>query len=96
MLHAFTAQHPALRVRLETHTSQADLVRDCVDVAIRLGRHEHFRDLPYRGVCLATCDELAVMAPDLPAKVGLPQPAAPDQRARVPQLGHCRLERIAE
>ncbi|KVS28679.1 LysR family transcriptional regulator [Burkholderia cepacia] len=96
MLHAFTAQHPALRVRLETHTSQADLVRDRFDVAIRLGRHEHFRDLPYRGICLATYDVLAVMAPDLPAKAGRPKPASPDDLARLPQLGHSRLERIAE
>ena len=40
------ARHPALRVRLETHTSQADLVRDRFDVAIRLGRHEHFSTCP--------------------------------------------------
>ena len=86
MLHAFTARHPALRVRLETHTSQADLVRDRFDVAIRLGRHEHFLDLPYRGVCLATCNVLAVMAPDLPAKAGAP--ASPGDLARLPQLGH--------
>ncbi|MGK8208351.1 LysR family transcriptional regulator [Burkholderia cenocepacia] len=95
-LHAFAALHPALRVRLETHTSQADLVRDRFDVAIRLGRIEHFRDLPYRGVCLGTYDVLPVMAPDLPARVGAPQPASPDDLARLPQLGHSRLERIAQ
>ncbi|KVD44992.1 LysR family transcriptional regulator [Burkholderia sp. ABCPW 11] len=96
VLHAFTARHPALRVRLETHTSQADLVRDRFDVAIRLGRHKHFRELPYRGVCLGTYDVLPVMAPDLPARAGVPQPASPDALARLPQLGHSRLERIAE
>ncbi|VWB10583.1 LysR family transcriptional regulator [Burkholderia pseudomultivorans] len=95
-LHAFTALHPALRVRLETHTSQADLVRDRFDVAIRLGRHEHFRDLPYRGVCLGTYDVLPVMAPDLPARAGVPHPTSPDDLARLPQLGHSRLERIAQ
>ncbi|KVH55972.1 LysR family transcriptional regulator [Burkholderia sp. MSMB1072] len=95
-LHTFTARHPALRVRLETHTTQADLVRDRFDVAIRLGRHEHFRELPYRGVCLGTYDVLPVMAPDLPARAGVPQPASPDALARLPQLGHSRLERIAE
>ncbi|MET5116715.1 LysR substrate-binding domain-containing protein, partial [Burkholderia pseudomallei] len=34
----FMSAHPALRVRLETHTSRADLVRERFDVAIRLGR----------------------------------------------------------
>lgn len=34
-LSEFMSAHPALRVRLETHTSQADLVRDRFDVAIR-------------------------------------------------------------
>ncbi|KVE34815.1 LysR family transcriptional regulator [Burkholderia sp. TSV86] len=95
-LHAFAAQHPALRVWLETHTSQADLVRDRFDVAIRLGRHEHFRDLPYRGIRLATYNVLPVMAPDLPERVGAPWPTSPDDLIRLPQLGHSRLERIAE
>lgn len=48
-LREFMSMHPALRVRLETHTSQADLVRDRFDVAIRLGRFEQFQDLPFRG-----------------------------------------------
>lgn len=95
-LHAFIEQHPALRVRLETHTSQADLVRDRFDVAIRLGRDEQFAHLPYRGVRLGTYEVRPVMAPDLPARARVPHAASPDALARLPQLGHSRLERIAE
>ncbi|MGZ2748240.1 LysR substrate-binding domain-containing protein [Burkholderia stagnalis] len=94
-LHAFTQRHPALRVRLDTHTAQADLVRDRFDVAIRLGRAEQFRDLPYRGVCLGTYEVRPVMAPGLPANTGMSRVDSPDALARLPQLGHSRLERIA-
>ncbi|MXN73866.1 LysR family transcriptional regulator [Burkholderia sp. 4701] len=94
-LHAFTQRHPALRVRLDTHTAQADLVRDRFDVAIRLGRSEQFRDLPYRGVCLGTYEVRPVMAPGLPARAGVSRIDSPDALARLPQLGHSRLERIA-
>ncbi|KWK21702.1 LysR family transcriptional regulator [Burkholderia stagnalis] len=94
-LHAFTQRHPALRVRLDTHTAQADLVRDRFDVAIRLGRSEQFRDLPYRGVCLGTYEVRPVMAPGLAARAGVPRIDSPDALARLPQLGHSRLERIA-
>ncbi|AOJ77867.1 LysR family transcriptional regulator [Burkholderia ubonensis] len=94
-LHAFTQQHPALRVRLETHTSQVDLVRDRFDVAIRLGRLEQFQDLPYRGACLATYEVRPVIAPSLLAEAGLSQIGSPELLARLPQLGHTRLERIA-
>ncbi|KWH43181.1 LysR family transcriptional regulator [Burkholderia stagnalis] len=94
-LHAFTQRHPALRVRLDTHTAQADLVRDRFDVAIRLGRSEQFRDLPYRGVCLGTYEVRPVMTPGLAARAGVPRIDSPDALARLPQLGHSRLERIA-
>lgn len=94
-LHAFTQRHPALRVRLDTHTAQADLVRDRFDVAIRLGRAEQFQDSPYRGVCLSTYEVRPVMAPGLPASAGVSRIDSPDALARLPQLGHSRLERIA-
>lgn len=70
-LSEFMSAHPALRVRLETHTSQADLVRDRFDVAIRLGRLEQFRDLPYRGVCIDTYDVRPVASPALLAAHGV-------------------------
>ncbi|KVO56279.1 LysR family transcriptional regulator [Burkholderia ubonensis] len=93
-LHAFTQQHPALRVRLETHTSQVDLVRDRFDVAIRLGRAEQFADLPYRGVCLSSYDVRPVASPALLATAG-ERIDTPDALARLPQLGHSQLERVA-
>ncbi|KWA73398.1 LysR family transcriptional regulator [Burkholderia ubonensis] len=94
-LHAFTQQHPALRVRLDTHTSQVDLVRDRFDVAIRLGRAEQFADLPYRGVCLSSYDVRPVASPALLATVGAARIDTPDALARLPQLGHSQLERVA-
>ena len=95
MLHAFTARHPALRVRLETHTSQADLVRDRFDVAIRLGRHEHFR--PALSRCLPRHLQRARRDGARPAREGRASPpASPGDLACLPQLGHSRLERIAE
>ncbi|MCU9955072.1 LysR family transcriptional regulator [Burkholderia sp. BKH01] len=94
-LHVFMQRHPALRVRLETHASQVDLVRERVDVAIRLGRLEQFQDLPYRGACLATYEVRPVIAPSLLAAAGLSRIDSPDVLARLPQLGHTRLERIA-
>ncbi|AJX34689.1 LysR family transcriptional regulator [Burkholderia oklahomensis] len=94
-LREFTSQHPALRVRLETHTSQADLVRDRFDVAIRLGRFEQFQDLPYRGVCLDTYDVRPVVSPALLAERGVVRIESPDALARLPQLGHSRLSQVA-
>lgn len=92
-LHAFMQAHPALRVRLETHTAQADLLRDRFDVAIRLGRIEQFQELPYRGVRLATYEVRAVLSPALLATTGKRR-IDPDTLARLPQLGHSRLEGV--
>ncbi len=93
-LREFVRAHPGLRVRLETHTAQTDLLRERFDVAIRLGRPEQFNELPYRGVCLDTFDVLPVMAPGLPAELGVKRIRSPDDLARLPQLGHSRLERV--
>lgn len=94
-LSEFMSAHPALRVRLETHTSQADLVRDRFDVAIRLGRLEQFRDLPYRGVCIDTYDVRPVASPALLAAHGVARIDSPEALARLPQLGHSRLSQVA-
>lgn len=92
-LHEFMQAHPALRVRLETHTAQADLLRDRFDIAIRLGRIEQFQELPYRGVRLGTYEVRAVLAPALLASTGKRR-LEPDALARLPQLGHSRLENM--
>ena len=93
-LDAFMQAHPGLRVRLETHTAQVDLVRERFDVAIRLGRLEQFQHLPYRGVCLDTYEVRPVMSPALLAGAGPARIGSPDALARLPQLGRSRLERI--
>ncbi|MBB3118642.1 LysR family transcriptional regulator [Pseudoduganella violacea] len=93
-LHAFTAQHRALQVRLETHTAHADLLRDRVDVAIRLGRQEHFEALPYRGALLATFEIRPVIAPSLLASSGVQGKRTPTDLASLPWLGHAQLEHI--
>lgn len=94
-LHAFLEMHPTLHARLETHTTQADLVRDRFDVAIRLGRMEQFQDLPYRGLRLGTYEVRPVAAPTLLATAGKRRIVTPEALARLPQLGHSRLEHIA-
>lgn len=94
-LQDFMQEHPALRVRLETHTSQVDLARERFDVAIRLGRLEQFKDLPYRGVCLHTYEVRPVVSPSLMVMTGMTRLESPDALARLPQLGHSRMERVA-
>ncbi|WP_038994813.1 MULTISPECIES: LysR family transcriptional regulator [Pseudomonas] len=88
-LQAFCRLHPDLSVRLETHTTQADLVRERFDVAIRLGQ---VQDSNYRGVCLAYYEVRLVLAPALLAAHGAALIGAPEQLARLPQLVHSRFE----
>lgn len=93
-MHAFMQRHPALRVRLETHTSQVDLVRERCDVAIRLGQMRQIEDSGYRGVQLDTFEIRPVMAPTLPMTHGITSIDTPDALARLPWLGHSRLENV--
>ncbi len=93
-LHAFTRQHRALQVRLETNTNHADLLRDRVDVAIRLGRQEHFEALPYRGALLATFGIRPVISPARLAACGLQGERGPADLASLPWLGHAQLEHV--
>ncbi|MNJ11406.1 HTH-type transcriptional regulator DmlR [compost metagenome] len=88
-LQAFCRLHPDLSVRLETHTSQVDLVRERFDVAIRLGQAQ---DSSYRGVCLATYDVRLVLAPSLLAAHGRQIIDSPSHLAAVAQLVHSRFE----
>ncbi|MNO98179.1 HTH-type transcriptional regulator DmlR [compost metagenome] len=76
-------------MRLETHTSQVDLVRERFDVAIRLGQAQ---DSSYRGVCLATYDVRLVLAPSLLAAHGPQIIDSPSHLAAVAQLVHSRFE----
>lgn len=87
-LQGFCREHPDLRVRLQTHTAQADLLRDGFDVAIRLGQPH---DSSYRGVCLDSYEVRLVLAPSL-----LAQDADlldnPERLAQLPQIVHSRFE----
>lgn len=86
-LQLFMREHPLLNVRLETHTSHADLVQERFDVAIRLGQAQ---DSGYRGVCLETYAVHLVMAPG----VGVPGATLAQVNA-LPRLVHGRFERQA-
>lgn len=86
-LQVFMREHPLLNVRLETHTSHADLVQERFDVAIRLGQPQ---DSGYRGVCLETYAVHLVMAPDV-----CPPGATLAQVSALPRLVHGRFERQA-
>ncbi|MNJ29586.1 HTH-type transcriptional regulator DmlR [compost metagenome] len=87
-LHGFCQQHPQLQVQLQTHTAQADLVRDGFDVAIRLGQ---VQDSSYRGVCLDSYALCLVMAPALlaPGQDGLDNL---ERVGQLPQLRHSRFQ----
>lgn len=93
-LHEFAQKHPALRIRLDTHTAPVDLIRERCDVAIRLGRIEQFRDLPYRGACLDTYEVKLVVAPALLAQMGMTRIESPDVLARLPYVGHSRFQGV--
>ncbi|MCW2271210.1 HTH-type transcriptional regulator DmlR [compost metagenome] len=87
-LQGFCRQHPQLQVHLQTHTAQVDLVRDGVDVAIRLGQ---VHDSSYRGVCLDRYAVCLVAAPALLAQMegGLDHP---ERLGQLPQLLHSRFQ----
>jgi len=93
-LDAFTQRHSCLRVCLETHTAMSDLFSEQVDVAIRLGRFEQFKDLPYRGALLTTYQVRPVLAPSLLDSAGLGADATPADLARLPHLGRASQARI--
>ncbi len=72
-------RYPALEIELLSGDDVADLVKEGIDVAVRIGR---LRDSPLQAARLADCDEWAVAAPAL--LEGLPQ--APLQPAGLESL----------
>jgi DNA-binding transcriptional LysR family regulator len=65
----FMARHPALHIQMQLGDSQQDLVRDAVDVAIRLGR---LTDSTATTRLIATIPRVIVASPDYLARFGVP------------------------
>jgi DNA-binding transcriptional LysR family regulator len=76
-LSAFVARHPALRVELQLEDRRQDLVRDAVDVAIRLGR---LPDSTATARLIAEIPRVIVASPDYLSLHGVP--AHPDDLAQ--------------
>jgi DNA-binding transcriptional LysR family regulator len=68
-LSAFVARHPALRIELQLEDRRQDLVRDAVDVAIRLGR---LPDSSATARLIAEVPRVIVASPDYLARQGAP------------------------
>jgi DNA-binding transcriptional LysR family regulator len=75
-LAAFGARHPSLRIELQLQDRAQDLIRDAVDVALRLGR---LADSTATARLLATIPRVVVAAPDYLARNG--SPAVPEDLA---------------
>src|SRR5260370_42658281 len=76
-LAAFAARHPNLHLQLLLEDRRQDLVRDAVDVAIRLGR---LVDSTATAKLIATIPRVVVASPEYLARHGVP--ATPDELAR--------------
>jgi DNA-binding transcriptional LysR family regulator len=68
-LSAFVARHPDLRVELQLEDRRQDLVRDAVDVAIRLGR---LQDSAATAKLIALIPRVVVASPDYLERHGVP------------------------
>ena len=81
-LGAFQLAHPHIAVRLETTGRTIDLVRENVDVALRMGRGE------WPGMAadfLFSAGQAPLCTPELKARMGL---ARPDDLLKAPLIGH--------
>jgi DNA-binding transcriptional LysR family regulator len=76
-LSGFAALHPNLHIQLLLEDRRQDLVRDAVDVAIRLGR---LVDSTATAKLIATIPRVVVASPDYLARHGVP--ATPDELTR--------------
>src|SRR5882724_4998143 len=76
-LSAFAARHPNLHLQLLLEDRRQDLVRDAVDVAIRLGR---LVDSTATAKLIATIPRVVVASPEYLARHGVP--ATPDELAQ--------------
>jgi DNA-binding transcriptional LysR family regulator len=76
-LASFAERHPDLHIQLQLADQRQDLVRDAVDVAIRLGR---LPDATATAKRIATIPRLVVASPDYLARSG--EPKTPDDLVR--------------
>lgn len=76
-LAAFTQRHPLLHIQLQLGDRRQDLVRDAMDVAIRLGR---LADSTATVKRIATIPRVVVASPDYLARCGTPE--TPDDLVR--------------
>nr|WP_255326310.1 LysR family transcriptional regulator [Sphingobium sp. EM0848] len=68
-LPAFAAQHPRLHIEVQMGDRRQDLVRDAVDVAIRVGR---LQDSSATAKVITTVSRVVIAAPDYLAAAGTP------------------------
>ena len=76
-LSAFAERHPNLHIQIQLGDQRQDLVRDAVDVAIRLGR---LPDSTATAKLIATIPRVVVASPDYLARHGAPE--TPDDLVR--------------
>lgn len=76
-LASFTELHPNLHIQLQLDDRRQDLIRDAVDVAIRLGR---LPDSSATAKLIATIPRVVVASPSYLARHGVPE--GPDDLAR--------------
>ena len=76
-LASFAERHPSLHIKLQLGDQRQDLVRDAVDVAIRLG---HLPDSSATARRIATIPRVIVASPDYLARFGTP--SEPDDLTR--------------
>ncbi len=73
-LPAFAAKHPRLQIEIQMDDRRQDLVRDAVDVAIRVGR---LLDSSATAKLITSVPRVAIASPDYLASAGMPEmPAA--------------------
>ncbi|MBA8841816.1 LysR family transcriptional regulator [Ochrobactrum sp. RH2CCR150] len=94
VLARFSALHHDLDIMFEAGSSNADLLRDRFDVAIRLGRSEQFSNLNYAGVHLGEYEVRAVFAPD--RGYGVMTSPDPEFLTRLPHVVHSSMSHVRE
>jgi DNA-binding transcriptional LysR family regulator len=83
---SFSTLHPEVRIEVVTSDRLVDLVKEGIDLAIRIG---WLRDSSLRATRLGTFGQLVLGSPDYLARAGIP--ARPEDLARHPWVALTRL-----